>query len=208
MIARCTNARSGRAARAAAFVLPAVFALLGASGVTVRPVLGMRELHAEVERARARAAACGEARERVARYDAAGGTVALDRALAVVTDALPRPLRTVDLHAIVTLAAERRGVEIASISILEPRESRHPTLGDAVVETPFELRGTARLSALAEIAVDLRRAGLPASVVEFTLARTDPAAERFEFRLSLALHQRAPATPPNPTAASDAGQEE
>ncbi len=205
MISRAGNVRTGRAKRVAAFVLPAVCALLGASGVTAKPVLGMRELRGEVETARQRATACAALRERATRFESAGGLHAVDAAIASVKAVLPEALRPIDIHALVTLCFERRGIEIDSLAVLERRDSRHATLAEAVAETPVDVRGRARLSELASVVGDLRKAGLPAAVVEFSITRQDPASERFEFRLALALSQRVPATP---TPAPEGGGEE
>lgn len=186
------NLRTGRARRAATYVLPAAFALLGASGVTVKPVLGMRDLRHEIEAARARAVTCRTEREQAQAFEAAGGLRVVEAAITAVAGLLPERMSRIDVHALTTLCARRRGLRLDRVEVGDPQESGLPDVVDRVQLVPIELRGSGSLEHVARVADDLRAAGLPVAVREFSLTRTKPSETTFEFRLSLVLHQRSP----------------
>lgn len=185
------SARSGAASRAAWFAVPALVAIVGTSGVTVRPVLEKHAAARELELANRRARSFEAARLDAERFEAAGGMARLDAALAAVTEVLPQRIAPVEIAALCGLIAERHGIALDGTTLGEPRETHYAVLGDRVVAIDAELTGRATLAALARIVPDLRAAGLPCAVIEASLARRDPAAEVFDFRLTLELCRRA-----------------
>lgn len=196
--------RRGRAARAGWFVVPALVALVGTSGVTVRPMIGRLAAHEELELARRRHRLHESARLDAERFEAAGGMAQLEAAHAALENLLPARVAPVEVSALCGLVAQRHGIALESVRISEPRETEHAVLVDRVVALDVEVAGRATLAAIGRIAPDLRAAGFPCAVREASLARREPADPLFHFRIALELFRRAEPLPAALEAAHDA----
>lgn len=196
--------RSGRARRAGWFVVPALVALAGTSGVTVRPLLGRLDAYEELEFARRRTRLHAAARLESERFEAAGGMSRLEAAREALEGMLPERVAPVEVSALCGLLAQRHGIALEGVKIGEPRETKHAVLADRVVALEAELAGHATLAAIASLAPELRSAGFPCAVVEAAIARREPGEPVFHFRVALELYRRAEPLPAELTATSDA----
>jgi len=186
------NFRSGALRRSAWVAVPAVAAILGVSGVTVRPILGLDAAQLMRQEAAARLAACNAMRATADHLAASGVEARIELATKSVAALLPGEISAVEVHGLLQVLARRHAVLLQSVEIGITRDTSFVELEDRVVMLEVGLRGAGTLEGLNALVEDARTVGLPVSVNELTLTRAQPNEPQFEFRLMLGICHRAP----------------
>jgi hypothetical protein len=142
--------------------------------------------------------------ERVAQFEGGGGHARLERLLAAARQMLPPPLPALELHGLLRVIAERSGVELAGLEILEPSDAGLERLEDVATVREVHLQGESGLGEFLAASTAFRSLGCPVAVLELALARAERAG-RYRWTLVLGLFESGAADAFEPAADASAG---
>ncbi|MSR61025.1 MAG: hypothetical protein EXS08_01075 [Planctomycetes bacterium] len=182
------NLNDGRIKHRAAFVVPSLLLALSLAGVATRPNLSLGAAEVARTAAELRARECELLAERVAQFDHGGGPGRLERLLGFARRMLPPPLPLLELHGLLRLLAERSGVDLAALEILEPRDVGLEHLDDVATLREVHLEGESELRGLMAASSAFRLLGCPVAVLELDVARAERAG-RYRWTLVLGLFE-------------------
>ena len=188
MIARreVSNLGSGKARRSAFVLLPASFAMLALSGLTLRPSLLQEQANLEREAARRLLEGTLELGAAQERFESGGGERRVRAALRAAEALVPDELSELELFAALDLLTRRLGLDVESLNVGDPTDAYLPEEAARTAMRVVTLIGRGPAAGILELPNVLGTAGVPVAVLEFGLSREgDDGGLRFDLVLAV-----------------------
>ena len=186
------NLRSLAWGRAAMLCVPCILSLFALTGITARPMLGIAAATMELRAAESRVDQLQLERARLDEFVKAEGFERSAEALRRLRAYIPADDGPVRVHGLVRLAAERTGIELATLDVGQLEGTGLVGERDRVVERRVRVGGQAGLTAITRLVETLRGLGLPTAVRSISIHRESPQEPRFHFAITLGLLHTAP----------------
>lgn len=162
------NLIEGRGKRVLVVLLPVVLLPLALAGVTIKPILHLRDASLAVEDAQARASQAEGLRNDLQKMgslsQSVGQALALEQALQRM---VPGQLRTLEVYSVLRRTAQVTGFTLNSLQVDEPVAFLPALDGNAAGSRSVRLRGIGDSSGISAFVDQLRAAGLPVAVKSF-----------------------------------------
>ena len=191
MSSKASNLREGALGRASHWVVGAVVAILGLSGVVVVPAVRVGSAEELLQAAEERAAQFASKRAELTVLEETGARLETEQAVRLLADFLPKEAREIELHSAARLSARSVGMTLDTIGIGESLDTGWPVLDQQIFASVLSLAGETKLAGLVQFTDTLQGLGYPCSVSEFSFTRDNPKSKTFKFRMVVHVYHAA-----------------
>jgi len=204
-VTRIDNIKRRRPDRAALFLVPTLFALLGPAGVVAAPFLEYGKTQLQLADLSREATGLKAELQRNGDLLEQGTREHIQHRLQELDASIPPASSTVLLHALVRMVCRTDGIQLQSLAIGDPTDSELPRFEDFISTRKIRLNGEGNMAALVSVPQSLAALGFPNAVTSFDLSRSSSGKQPFSLALTLLVFESAdPAIGGSPPSASSA----